>query len=148
MVEASLVKLPLYECHLDFTGDQSTLVQVMAWCSQATSHYLSQCWPRSLSPCGITRPQCVNQSEFFMTLMTSKITGNSTGCSTTCSIKQHIQHQSIPLLAICEGNPPVTGEFPSQMASNLEIISMLHIVVGVSSRDRVRVGHLVWWVLY
>ena len=41
---------------LDFTDDQSTLVQVMAWCHQATSHYLSQCWPRSLSPYGITRP--------------------------------------------------------------------------------------------
>ena len=33
---------------LDFTDDQSTLVQVMAWCRQATSHYLSQCWPRSM----------------------------------------------------------------------------------------------------
>ena len=42
---------------LGFTDDQSTLVQVMAWCHQATSHYLSQCWPRSLSPYGITRPQ-------------------------------------------------------------------------------------------
>ena len=31
------------------------LVQVMAWSCQATSHYLSQCWPRSLSPYGITR---------------------------------------------------------------------------------------------
>ena len=28
---------------LDFTDDQSTLVQVMAWCCQAPSHYLSQC---------------------------------------------------------------------------------------------------------
>ena len=45
---------------LDFTDDQSTLVQVMAWCHQATSHYLSQCWPRSLLPYGITRPQWVN----------------------------------------------------------------------------------------
>ena len=44
----------------DFTDDQSTLVQVMAWCRQATSHYLSQCWPRSLSPYGITRPKWVN----------------------------------------------------------------------------------------
>ena len=26
--------------------------------SQATSHYLSQCWPRSMSPCGTTTPQC------------------------------------------------------------------------------------------
>ena len=30
---------------LDLTDDKSTLVQVMAWCCQATSHYLSQCWP-------------------------------------------------------------------------------------------------------
>ena len=45
---------------LDFTDDQSTLVQVMAWYRQATSHYLSQCWPRSLLPYGVTRPQGVN----------------------------------------------------------------------------------------
>ena len=45
---------------LDFTDDQSTLVQVMAWCRQATSHYLSQCWPRSLSPSDVTRPQWFN----------------------------------------------------------------------------------------
>ena len=44
----------------DFIDDQSTLVQVMAWCRQATSHCLSQCWPRSLWPCGVTRPQWVN----------------------------------------------------------------------------------------
>ena len=45
---------------LDFTDDQSTLVKVMAWCRQATSRYLSQCWPRYLSPYGVTRPQWVN----------------------------------------------------------------------------------------
>ena len=44
---------------LDFTDNQSTFVQVMAWCHRATSHYLSQCWPRSLSPYGVTRPQWV-----------------------------------------------------------------------------------------
>ena len=33
---------------LEFTDDQSTLFQVMAWCRQAASHYLSQYWPRSL----------------------------------------------------------------------------------------------------
>ena len=47
---------------LDFTDDQSTFVQVMTWCHQATSHYLSQCWPRSLSPYGVTRPQWANDS--------------------------------------------------------------------------------------
>ena len=34
---------------LDLTDDKSTLVQVMAWCRQTTSHYLSQCWPRSVT---------------------------------------------------------------------------------------------------
>ena len=33
--------------------DKSSLVQVMAWCHQATSHYLSQCWPRSVLPYGL-----------------------------------------------------------------------------------------------
>ena len=32
----------------------------MAWCRQATRHYLSQSWPRSLSPYDVTRPQWVN----------------------------------------------------------------------------------------
>ena len=41
------------------SDDKSTLVQVMAWCRQAASHYLTQCCPRSLSPYGVTRPQWV-----------------------------------------------------------------------------------------
>ena len=45
---------------LDFTDDKLTLVQVMAWCRQATSHYLSQYWPKFMLPCGVTRPQWVN----------------------------------------------------------------------------------------
>ena len=44
----------------DLMDNKSTLFQVMAWCRQATSHYLSQCWPSSMSPYGITRPQRVN----------------------------------------------------------------------------------------
>ena len=36
------------------------MVQAMAWCRQATSHYMSQCLPRSLAPYGVTRPQWVN----------------------------------------------------------------------------------------
>ena len=33
----------------------------MAWCHQAPSHYLHQCWPKSMLPYGITRPQWVKQ---------------------------------------------------------------------------------------
>ena len=43
----------------DLIDDKSTLVHVMAWCRQETSHYLSQCWPSSMSPYGVTRPQWV-----------------------------------------------------------------------------------------
>ena len=50
---------PLRWMSWDLTN-KSTLVQVMAWCRQATSHYLSQCWPSSMLPYGVTRPQCVN----------------------------------------------------------------------------------------
>ena len=52
-------ELALRWMSLDQTDDKSTLVQVMAWCHQATCHYHSQCWPRSLSPYGVTRPQWV-----------------------------------------------------------------------------------------
>ena len=37
---------------LRLTDDKSTLVQVMAWCRQATIHYLIQCWPRSMASLG------------------------------------------------------------------------------------------------
>ena len=43
----------------DLTDDKSTFVQVMAWCRQATSHYLNQCWHSSMSSYGVTRPQWV-----------------------------------------------------------------------------------------
>ena len=42
----------------NLTIEKSTLVQVMAWYLQATSHYLSQCWPRwYMSPYSSTRPK-------------------------------------------------------------------------------------------
>ena len=44
---------------LDPADGKSTLVQVMAWCHQASSHYLSQCWPRFLLPYHTTRQQWV-----------------------------------------------------------------------------------------
>ena len=56
-------KIALILMSLDFADDQSTLVQVIAWCRQATSHYLRQCWSRSLSPYGVTRPQWVNWQQ-------------------------------------------------------------------------------------
>ena len=53
----------------DLTDDKSTMVQVMACCRQATSHYLSQCWPSFLSPYGVTRPQWVNNSTHLQDIL-------------------------------------------------------------------------------
>ena len=41
----------------DFDAGCCFLYQDSLICYQATSHYLSQCWIRSLSPYGVTRPQ-------------------------------------------------------------------------------------------
>ena len=53
----------------DLTDDKWTLVQVMAWCRQATSHYLNQCWPRSPMTYGITRPQWVKDADWWSLLL-------------------------------------------------------------------------------
>ena len=37
----------------DANNLRTTLVQIMAWCHQVTSHYLSQCWPRSMLLYGV-----------------------------------------------------------------------------------------------
>ena len=41
----------------ELINEKSILVQVMTWCCQQMSHYLSQCWPRSMPTYGITRLQ-------------------------------------------------------------------------------------------
>ena len=69
----------------DDTG-KSSLVLV-AWCSQATSHYLSQCWPQSMSPYGVTRPQwvkCVNKkcstiTAFILVTLSIKVAHHFSG---------------------------------------------------------------------
>ena len=50
----------------DITDDKSTLVQLMACCHQVTSHYLNWCWPRSVSPYGITRSYWVKLLQYFV----------------------------------------------------------------------------------
>ena len=69
----------------DLNDDKSTLVQVMAWCRQATSHYLSQCWPSSLSPYGVARPQWVDSSR-----LSNAYVHQQTNFITKFSLKKHV----------------------------------------------------------
>ena len=49
----------------DFNNDKSTLFQVMACCHHwATRHYLNQCWPRSLSPYGVTNEWTLHWGQY------------------------------------------------------------------------------------
>ena len=59
-----------------FTDDQSTLFLVMAWCCQAARHYLSQWWPRSISPYCITRPQWDKSVSYLITLFICEYCNN------------------------------------------------------------------------
>ena len=82
---------------LNLTDARSILVQVMAWCRQATNHYLSQCWPRSASPYGVTKPQWVNAfrakqngrhfaGEIQMRFHERKLLGLGSGATETWSL--------------------------------------------------------------
>ena len=62
----------------DLTDDKSTLVQVMAWCHQTC---LSQCWPRSKSTYGVTRPQWVKSMPWLSMPGKSMVNGTSS-CGT------------------------------------------------------------------
>ena len=84
---------------LDFTNDQSTLVQVMPWCCQATSHYLSQCWYRSrlhmvsLGPWEIwMKIRYRKISNIRRTLVSNKIVDHSdvVGATTSSFSTQHL----------------------------------------------------------
>ena len=61
-----------------------------------------------------------NYSDVIMITMASQNTSVSIVCSTACSCADWGKHQSSALLALCEGNSPVTGEFATQRAKNAE----------------------------
>ena len=47
------------QCVKGFIDDTSTVAEAMAWCYQAMSHNLNQCWPSSMMLYCTTRGQCL-----------------------------------------------------------------------------------------
>ena len=82
----------------------------MTSCRQATSHCLGQCWPISMSPYGVTRPQ--------------RVTGDTVALCWAIDMRLHLsfvrniswwRHQMgafSALLALCAGNSPVPVDSP------------------------------------
>ena len=61
----------------NLTNEKPTLVQVMTWYRHATSHYLSQCWPRFMLAHGVTKPQWVKEYIFTFNWESSPIFSHS-----------------------------------------------------------------------
>ena len=60
-------EIALRQMPYNLTNEKPILVQVMACCLTATSHYMSQCWHKYMSPFGVTMPQHFNRlrAELF-----------------------------------------------------------------------------------
>ena len=89
-----------------------------------------------MSPYGVTRPEWVEHArlpssfhilhynDVLMNSMGSQITSLTIVYSAVYSGADQRKHQSSASLAFCAGNSPGTGEFPAQMASNAENVSI------------------------
>ena len=67
----------------------------------------------------------IHYSDAVVSAMASQITSASIVCSDICSGADQRKHQSSTSSAFVKrGNPPVTGGFPSQRASNAENVSI------------------------
>ena len=107
----------------------STLVKVMACFLPAPSHYLIQCWPSSLLPYGITRPQWVDRACYPLQWRHNGHDGISNHQPHDCLLNRLFRHRSkktskLRITGHCARNSPVTGGFPAQMASNAESVSI------------------------
>ena len=109
---------------LDLTNDKSTLVQVIAWCRQATSHYLNQCWPRSPTLYGVTRPQCnISHVAPFIIIWTSWLKSLHLSCLLNSSVSLTTKKSRLHMTGLCWGGSTSRG--PSQRANDAKGIFML-----------------------
>ena len=95
----------------DLTDDKSTLVQVMAWCRQATRNYLSQCWLSSLLPYGVARPQWVNSTTPSDALWCNK-TWSTLVQVMACLLPDGSKSSSEPMLIYHQWGPLVFISMP------------------------------------
>ena len=63
-------------------------------------------------------------NDVIMGAMVSQITSVSIVYSTVYSGADQRKHINLRVTGLCVGNSPVTGEFPAQMASNAENVSI------------------------
>ena len=83
----------------------------MAWCRQATSHYLSQWWLSSVSPYDVARPQWFNSKWYFVIiiqcLMTYLIDASSTIDNRITQMSHHEKRTQTFLICLVPKSPTV-----------------------------------------
>ena len=65
-----------------------------------------------------------NNTDVIMGSIASQMTSLTIVCSTVYSDADQRKHQKLRVIGLCAGNSPETGEFPAQMASNAENVSI------------------------
>ena len=119
----------------------------MAWCRQATSHYLTQCWPRSVSPCGIPRP-LMSEVNYFSVLF--KIILRVDFFHTSCeicirwAILNHIEDKStlVQVMAQCHRATSHFKEFWPRSVSQYDDSLHISSVRGLLQNSAITAGRL------
>ena len=108
----------------------------MPWCRQATCQWLNQCCPRCTTQNVVTRrymtPQSINCRYETRNALQRRHNGRygvSNHWHHDCLLNRLFSRRSkktstLRVTGLCSGNSPVTGEFPTQMASNAENVSI------------------------
>ena len=86
----------------------------------------------TLSQCGLVTPygdtdlqkQALHYNDVIMGAMASQITSLPIIYSTVYSDADRKKTSKLRVTGLCTGNSPVNGEFPAQMASNAENVSI------------------------
>ena len=124
----------------DFMDDKSTLVQVMAWCHQPTSHYLSQCWPSSMSRYGVTRPQWVKKIMWMASIIFSCLCKYSEKSTATNIILQPYSHDTYKAISFSK-----TFQWYMMVISSPVFVSMNHLLRWLTQHiSSVRMKYKPW----
>ena len=122
------------------------MAQVVACRLMAPNHYLNQCWFSLVEFCGIhltaiskcyfhvhfppvsTWTVCYSTpyhyNDVIIGTMVSQITSLTIVYTTVYSRRRSKKTSKLHVTGLCAGNSPVTSEFPAQIASNAENVSI------------------------
>ena len=79
---------------------------------------------RSLAAMVLTGSLWNHYNDVIMSVTASQITSLAIVYSTVYSRRRSKKTSKLRVTGLCVGNSPVTGEFPTQMASNAENVSI------------------------